>query len=73
MIYEKHLVNTNDLQKNVYRFMLGCVSNVILCYLLIPTWHATGAAIAVLSSHFITNIVFVFLETKSRKQVLSLL
>ena len=73
MIYEKHLVNTNDLQKNVYRFMLGCVSNVILCYLLIPTWHATGAAIAVLSSHFITNIVYVFLDTKSRKQVLSIL
>ncbi|MGV8812795.1 MAG: flippase [Gelidibacter sp.] len=72
MIYEKHLVNTNDLQKNVYRFMLGCVSNVILCYLLIPMWHATGAAIAVLISHFITNVVYVFLDEKSRKQVLSL-
>ena len=72
MIYEKHLVNTNDLQKNVYRFILGCVTNIILCYLLIPTWHATGAAIAVLTSHFITNIVYVFIDTKSRKHALSL-
>ncbi|WP_178985645.1 flippase [Winogradskyella helgolandensis] len=72
MIYEKHLINTNDLQKNVYRFIIGCVSNVILCYLLIPIWHVTGAAIAVLTSHFITNIVYVFLDTKSRKQLLLL-
>ena len=70
MIYEKHLINTNDLQKNVYRFIIGCLSNIILCYLLIPIWHVTGAAIAVLASHFITNIVYVFLDTKSRKQLL---
>ena len=70
MIYEKHLINTNDLQKNVYRFILGCVSNIVLCYLLIPIWHATGAAMAVLISHFITNIAYVFLDKKSRKQVL---
>lgn len=73
MIYEKHLVNSNDLQKNVYRFVLGCVCNLILCYLLVPVWQATGAAIAVLTSHFITNIVYVFLDTKSRKEVLSML
>lgn len=72
MIYEKHLINTDDLQKNVYRFILGCVSNVILCYLLIPIWHVTGAAIAVLASHFITNIVYVFLDKKSRKQLISI-
>ena len=72
MIYEKHLINTNDLQKNVYRFIIGCLSNIILCYLLIPIWHVTGAAIAVLTSHFITNIVYVFLDTKSRKQLLHL-
>ena len=72
MIYEKHLINTNDLQKNVYRFILGCIANFILCYLLIPIWHVTGAAIAVLTSHFITNIVYIFLDSKSRKQLLSL-
>ncbi|HUH26642.1 polysaccharide biosynthesis C-terminal domain-containing protein [Gelidibacter sp.] len=72
MIYEKHLINTNDLQKNVYRFVLGCVSNLILCYFLIPIWQVNGAAIAVLASHFITNIVYVFLDTKSRKEVVSL-
>lgn len=73
MIYEKHLVNTNDLQKNVYRFILGCVSNVILCYFLIPIWHVNGAAIAVLLSHFMTNIVYIFLDDKSRKEVLAII
>ncbi len=72
MIYEKHLINTNDLQKNVYRFLLGCIANVLLCYLLIPIWQVSGAAIAVLVSHFITNIVYIFLDQKSRKQLLSL-
>jgi len=72
MIYEKHLINTDDLQKNVYRFMLGCACNLILCYLLIPTWNVIGAAIAVLSSHFITNIVYIFLDKESRKQVISI-
>lgn len=71
MIYEKHLINTGELQKNVYRFILGCASNVLLCYLLIPIWEVTGAAMAVLASHFITNIVYVFLDKKSRTQVIS--
>lgn len=72
MIYEKHLINTGNLQKNVYRFIIGCVVNVVLCYLLIPIWYVKGAAIAVLASHFITNIAFVFLDKESRKQVLSI-
>jgi len=72
MIYEKHLINTGNLQKNVYRFIIGCVVNVVLCYLLIPIWYVKGAAIAVLASHFITNIAFVVLDKESRKQVLSI-
>lgn len=72
MVYEKHLVNSDNLQKNVYRFVLGCVSNVLLCYLLVPAWSVTGAAIAVLLSHFITNIMYIFLDKKSRKQLISI-
>ncbi|WP_299391751.1 flippase [uncultured Gelidibacter sp.] len=72
MIYEKHLINANDIQKNVYRFILGCVSNLLLCYLLIPIWQVNGAAVAVLASHFISNIVYVFLDTKSRREALSM-
>ena len=72
MIYEKHLINTNNLQKNVYRFFIGCLSNLVLCYLLIPTWQVTGAAIAVLASHFITNIVYVFIDGKSRRELISI-
>lgn len=72
MIYEKHLINTNQLQKNVYRFIIGCTFNVVLCYLLIPIWQVSGAAIAVLISHFITNIGYIFLDPKSRKELVSL-
>ena len=72
MIYEKHLINTNQLQKNVYRFIIGCTFNVVLCYLLIPIWQVSGAAIAVLISHFITNIGYIFLDHKSRKELVSL-
>ncbi len=71
MIYEKHLINTNDLNKNVYRFSLGCAVNVVLCYLLIPIFKVEGAAIAVLLSHFSTNILYMFLDRKSRRQLLS--
>lgn len=72
MIYEKHLINTGSLQKNVYRFLLGCVVNVILCYILIPIYYVNGAAIAVLSSHFITNIAYIFIDKESRKQLVSI-
>jgi len=72
MIYEKHLINTNNLQKNVYRFGLGFVTNLTLCYLLIPLWQVNGAAIAVLISHFMTNIAYVFMDSTSRKEVVLL-
>ena len=73
MIYEKHLINTGDLQKNVYRFIIGCISNIVLCYFLIPIWYLNGAAIAVLTSHFITNILFVLFYKPYRKQILNLI
>ncbi|SNR58458.1 oligosaccharide flippase family protein [Lutibacter flavus] len=69
MIFEKHLIITNHIEKNVYRFILGCISNLILSMILIPKYEITGAIIAVLFSHFITNIGFLFLDTKSRKQL----
>jgi len=66
MIYEKHLVNSNQLHKNIYRFILGCVVNIVLCVLLIPKYKIIGAAIAVLSSHFITNIGWLFFDKQIR-------
>ena len=62
MIYEKHLLNINQLQHEVYRFTLGCIINLILCYILIPLYYLNGAALAVLISHFITNIVYPTLQ-----------
>lgn len=67
LIYEKHLVNTNQLQKNIYRFILGCFVNVTLCYLLIPEYGIIGAAIAVLISHIITNLGYIILDKESRE------
>jgi O-antigen/teichoic acid export membrane protein len=72
MIYEKHLLNTNQLQNNVYRFALGCLVNLILSYMLIPYWYVNGAAIAVLTSHFITNVAYVLFDKKSRIQFISI-
>ena len=69
MLFEKHLVNQNKLHRNVYRFVLGCVVNSILCFLLIPKYELIGAAFAVLISHFVTNIVFILLYKSYRTHI----
>ena len=69
MIFEKHLIITNHIEKNVYRFVLGCILNLVLSFILIPKYDITGAVIAVLISHFITNIGYIFIDNKSRKQL----
>ncbi|MHA7944407.1 flippase [Formosa sp. 3Alg 14/1] len=62
MLYEKHVLTINKLEHEVYRFTVGCICNLILCYILIPLYYINGAALAVLISHFITNIVYPFLQ-----------
>jgi len=62
MIYEKHIVNTNELYKNVLRFIIGILVNIILCFILIPRWSVNGAAISVLLSHFVVNVMFVSVD-----------
>ncbi|WP_159023484.1 polysaccharide biosynthesis C-terminal domain-containing protein [Formosa sp. L2A11] len=69
MLYEKHLLSTNQLQHEVYRFTLGCVTNLILCYILIPLYYLNGAAIAVLLSHFVTNIMYPSLQLFLQKKL----
>lgn len=69
MIYEKHLLNTNRLNHNVYRFVLGCLVNIVLCYILIPKYQVNGAAIAVLISHFITNIGYIAFDSTTRQSL----
>lgn len=69
MIFEKHLLNKNELEKNVYRFILGILVNIILCYLLIPKYGVRGAAISVLVSHFIVNVAYIFIDTESRNDL----
>lgn len=69
MVFEKHLILTNHIEKNVYRFILGCICNLLLSLILIPTYNIMGAVIAVLISHFVTNIGFILIDTSSRKQL----
>jgi O-antigen/teichoic acid export membrane protein len=69
MIFEKHLINSNQLKKNVYRFILGCILNLILCLILIPKYDLLGAVISVLISHFFTNIGFIIFDAKNRNQL----
>ena len=69
LIFEKHLIITNHIEKNVYRFILGCICNLTLSIILIPKYEITGAVIAVLTSHFITNIGYILIDNKSRKQL----
>ena len=70
VIYEKHLVNCNQLHKNIYRFILGCFVNILLCYILIPLYQLNGAAIAVLISHAVTNLGWVLFDKESRQYLL---
>lgn len=69
LIYEKHLLTTNRLKHNVYRFMVGCITNLLLCSLLVPQYGVNGAAVAVLISHFITNIGYIAFDAVTRQQL----
>ena len=72
MVFEKHLINSNQLRKNVYRFALGIIVNLVLSYLLIPKWDVVGAAISVLVSHVVVNIVYVFFDSENRRQLMKI-
>jgi O-antigen/teichoic acid export membrane protein len=73
MIYEKHIINNNKIYKDALRFALGIIINIVFSYLLIPQYGISGAAMAILISHLIINIGFIFIDTESRKQALSML
>lgn len=73
MLYEKHLINQDQLLNNVYRFSIGCIVNITLCYLLIPLYKVNGAAAAVLISHIITNVGYIFIDKSNSKKFRSLI
>ena len=66
VLYQKHLVITNKLNNDIYRFLLGCIINGCLCYLLIPKYHVVGASVAVLGSHIVSNIGFILVFKEGR-------
>jgi len=68
MLFEKHLIITSNLQKNIYRFILGIVVFSLLSYLLVPRWSVVGVTIAVLISHFLVNVGYMFLDSDIREQ-----
>ena len=69
MIFEKHLINSNQLKKNVYRFILGCFLNLTFCLLLIPKYELLGAVISLLISHFFTNLGFIIFDSENRNHL----
>ena len=66
MVFEKHLINSDQLKKNVYRFILGCLLNALLSLLLIPTYKILGAVFSLLISHFFTNLGFIIFDARNR-------
>jgi O-antigen/teichoic acid export membrane protein len=73
MLFEKHLVNQDQLQRNAYRFILGCIVNATLCIILIPEYKLEGAALAVLLSHFTTNVVYILCYKSYRINIVKLI
>ena len=63
---------TSSLTTGFWSKFYNIVPAVLMCYLLIPIWQVSGAAIAVLASHFITNIAYIFFDKESRKELVSL-
>lgn len=49
-----------------YRTLLGCIINIVLNFLFIPTWGITGAAAATLVSQFFVGYFSLLLFEKSR-------
>jgi len=49
-----YLLNENLLKYSAFTMIVGTTANVVLNYLLIPVYMGVGAAIATLSSFFIT-------------------
>jgi len=72
MLFEKHLIITSNLQKNIYRFVLGIIIFTILSFLLVPKWSVVGVTIAVLISHFIVNIGYMFIDKDIRIELMLL-
>lgn len=48
----------------LYRTVLGCVANIVLNFLLIPKYGATGAAIATLAAQFLAAVVYNFFAAR---------
>ena len=72
VLFEKHLIISSNLQKNIYRFVIGIIVFTLLSYLLVPRWSVVGVSIAVVISHFIVNIGYMFIDRDIRLELMSL-
>lgn len=67
------LVSENLQKYTLIYTTVGCITNISLNYILIPTLGAKGAAIATLIAQFITNVVALFPFSKTRKSSIMIL
>lgn len=51
---EKYLLNEGKFKFSFFCSVMGCVTNVVLNYILIPKYHGSGAAIASLCAQFVS-------------------
>lgn len=57
---EKYLINEGKFKFSFFCAFIGCITNIVLNYLLIPNYHGSGAAIASLCSQCVSAYISSF-------------
>lgn len=68
----QYLIGENLTRISLYRTIIGCITNVVLNFILIPKYGINGSAIATLISYSIATF-FIFIPKETRKQGVFLL
>ena len=66
--FNRYLTAENLTRIALYRTALGAISNIFLNYLLIPSYGINGAALATLTSSFISNYAYDFIDPNLKEQ-----
>jgi len=66
--FNRYLTAENLTRIALYRTALGAISNILLNYLLIPSYGINGAALATLTSSFISNYAYDFIDPNLKEQ-----
>lgn len=67
--FSKYLTAENMVIESFQRTLVGAISNILLCYTLIPNFGILGSAVALLASQIITNFAYDFFNATLRKSL----